>query len=436
MKKIVLLFCLFLCLTAGAAASDGKPVFYLFEVTGIIDAAISDHLVKGIDMAERDGAAAVIIAIDTPGGLMKSMRAIVDRILASKVPVITYVSPKGVRAASAGTFILLASHVAVMAEGTNIGAASPIDLQGNKADEKITNDSIVYIKNLARMKNRNQKWAEKAITENISSSEEDALKEKVIDFIAKDTDELMSKLDGFKVKVGDSEVKLEAAGAAVRPIAMSAKHRFLHGLTDPNIAYILFLVGVYGIIYELAHPGALFPGVAGAISIVLAFIGFDSIPINVAGLILIVLAVALFIAEVFTPTFGALAAAGGVSLGVGSFLLFPARSIDSAWGPSIGVIIFMTLLSVFILGFVLVLIFKAQRRKNIVGKESLIGHRGIAHTAVLAEGVVNVGGEEWNAWSDEQIEPKDIVEVVEAEGLRIKVKKVSKNKTEEKEETK
>lgn len=424
-KKIIYLFFIILFFTINILA---KTEFYLLTASGIIDAAISDYIVKGIEKAEKEEAAGVIIQMDTPGGLMKSMRTIIDKILVSKVPVITYVAPKGARAASAGTFILLASHIAAMAEGTNIGTASPIDFIGNKAAEKITNDSIAYIKNLARLKNRNQKWAEDAIKKNISSSEIEALKQNVIDIVAKDIDELLNKINKKQIEINNKKLTINTENYKIKKIELSAKHKFLHSLTDPNISYILFLIGIYGIIYELAHPGAFLPGVVGAISLVLAFIGFDSIPINAAGIILIILAVIFFIAEAMTPTFGAWTVGGIISLTLGSLLLFPSRKLDSAWAPSYWLIFFMVVLTVVLIGIILVAIIRAHRKKVVIGKESLIGLKGVATTDIFEDGVANIGGEDWQAYSDEKIKARDVIEVIEVNGMKLKVKKIEKNK--------
>ena len=428
MKKMV--FIIMAVLIPFAVFSAGAPEYYVLNVDGIIDAAISDYIVRGIEKAEKKEAAGVIIKMNTPGGLLKSMRKIVDKILDSKVPVISYVGPKGARAASAGTFILMASHVAAMAEGTNIGTASPIDFQGNKAGEKITNDSIAYIKNLARMRGRNQKWAEETITKNISSSEIEAKKEKVIEIIAKDMKSLMKQLEGMKVKTGEKSKALKTADFKLSEIGLSPRHKFLHYLTDPNVSYILFMVGTYGLIYELANPGALFPGIAGGISLMLALIGFDSIPINIAGIILIILGIVLFIAEAMTPTFGALTAGGAISLIIGSVLMFPSRELGEAWAPSWWVIGIMVLLSTAIVGVVLVLIIKSHRLRKSMGKDTLTGLNGVAETEIEESGVVNVGGEEWQAFSDEKIDKRDVIEVVEVHGMKLKVKKIPKKKEE------
>lgn len=428
MRKILFVFFIFIfpILLFGM-----QQEYYVLKVEGIIDAANSDYIVKAIKMAEENEVSGIILQINTPGGLMKSMRTIVDKILESKVPIITYVSPKGARAASAGTFILLASHLSAMSEGTNIGTASPIDFTGNKAAEKITNDSIAFIRNLARMRNKNQKWAEETITKNISSSEIQALELNVIDFIAKDTDDLIKKLDGKKIKINEKDFIFNTKEPKITNIELSGKHKFVHFLADPNLTYILFLVGTYGIIYELAHPGVLFPGVAGAIALVFAFIGFESLPINIAGLILIGLSIALFIAEAMTPAFGSLFIGGIVSLILGSFLLFPSRGIDSVWGPSYWVIGVMVLITTILIGVILAAIIKSMRSKKMISKESMIGLKGVAQTEITPEGgVVNVGAEEWKAYSDEIVQIHEVVEVVEVDGLKMKVKKIPRKKEE------
>ncbi|MCX8093090.1 MAG: nodulation protein NfeD, partial [Candidatus Goldbacteria bacterium] len=299
----------------------------------------------------------------------------------------------------------------------------------NKAAEKITNDSIAYIKNLARIRGKNQKWAEETITKNISSSEIEALKFNVIDFIAKDIDDLIKKMDGKKIKINEKEFVLNTKDAKITNIEMSGKHKFVHFLSDPNLTYILFLIGTYGIIYELAHPGVLFPGVAGAIALVFAFIGFESLPINIAGLILIGLSLALFIAEAMTPTFGALFTGGIITLILGSILLFPSRGIDSAWAPSYWVIGVMVVITTVLIGIILVAIIKSLRSKKMISKESMIGLKGIAETEITPEGgVANVGAEEWKAYSDEKIEAREVVEVIAVDGLKLKVKKIPRKK--------
>jgi membrane-bound serine protease (ClpP class) len=405
-----------------AQPSAAPHTFYMLKVTGVIDASNADYIIKSISRAEADSAAGVILVMDTPGGMMKAMRTIIEKILASKVPVISYVSPKGSRAASAGTYILLASHIAAMAEGTNIGAASPIDLTGNKLSEKITNDSIAYIKNLARLNNRNEQWAEESITKNVSISEVQAKQLKVIDITAKDIDDLMKQADGKKILVNGEPVLISTKGYIIHELDFSARHRFLHLMADPNVAYILFLVGIYGIIFELAHPGVLFPGIAGAISLVLAFVGFESIPVNAAGLILIALAVVFYIAEAMMPAFGSLFIGGTISMIIGSIILFPGR--DMGWAPSYWLIGTMAAVTTAFFAVIVFVVIKAQRKRALTGKLSTVGLKGVAKTDVFESGVVNVGGEEWQAYSEELISTREVIEVLEENGMKLKVKRI------------
>ncbi len=431
-KKLSIILLWVLALTYGGVfAAEKPPVFYGFNVEGVIDAAMSDYLIKGIAEAERENAEGVIINMQTPGGLDKSMRKICEKILASKVPVITYISPKGSRAASAGVFILLSSHVAAMAEGTNIGTAHPVDFQGKSVSEKITNDAVAYIKNLARLKGRNEQWAADAVLKNISSSEVEALKLKVIDVTANSVDELMKKLDLKEVKVDEKKKVIKTGNYVLRDIKPSAKHSFLHMLSDPNIVYVLFLIGIYGLIYELANAGsAVFPGIAGAIALILAFTGFESLPINVAGIVLISMSALLFFLEFMNPSHGTLALGGVISLTLGSFLLFPSRAHGSQWAASYFLIAFMIVLTVGFFVLVVGAAVKALRSRNLMGQKSLVGLRGVAKNSFTDSGVVNVGAEDWMAYSDEKIAERDVIEVMEVNAMKLKVRKVEKQKAE------
>ncbi|MEI7640587.1 MAG: nodulation protein NfeD [bacterium] len=431
MKRLVSVM-LFLILSAATSLVAATPDFYLLKTEGIIDTALVDYITKGIEKAEKDGAQGVILEMQTPGGLDKSMRKIVEKILAAKVPVITYVSPKGSRAASAGAYILLSSHVAAMAEGTNIGTAHPVDFQGKSSSEKITNDAVAYIKNLARLKGRNEKWAAEAVLKNVSISEKEALKIKVIDIIAVDTTALVKQLNEKKIKTSAGEVKLKTLDAKTTPLPMSARQKFIHMLTDPNIVYVLFLIGIYGLIFELANAGTVvLPGIIGAISIVLAFTGFDSLPINTAGMLLIGLALILFFAEMITPAFGALGMGAIVAFILGSILLFPSRALGEEWAVSYMTMWIMIAVTVIFFIFVVAAVLKALRKKSMTGKESMTGLKGVAVTEIGQDaGVANVGGEEWQAMSEEKIAARELVEVLAVEGLKIKVKKIERKKEE------
>ena len=407
-------------------AAVSRPVFITLNVEGIIDAATADYVIKAIELAQKENSSGVLLNMQTPGGLDKSMRKICEKILTSSVPVITYITPKGSRAASAGTFILLSSHVAAMAEGTNIGTAHPVDYQGKTSSAKITNDSIAYIKDLARLNGRNEKWAEEAITKNISSSEITALKEKVIDVTAKDTDELMKKIDGFRVKVNGREKTIITKDYELKAIGMSQKHKFLHYLSDPNIVYVLFILGLIGLIYEIANAGSVvFPGVAGVICLSFAFIGFDSLPINSAGLVLIALAAILFFVEMVNPTYGMLGIAGFISMGFGSILLFPSRALGEDWGASYVLMTVMVLLLAAFCVVVVSAVVKAMKKKSITGVQTLIGLKGVVSSEITeVGGVVNVAAEDWQAQADEKIAAREVVEVLEVNGNKLKVKRI------------
>jgi membrane-bound serine protease (ClpP class) len=414
------------------ATSVAAPVYIELDVSGIIDPATADYLVKGITLAEKENDAGVLIVMQTPGGLDVSMRAICNKILLSKVPVITYIYPKGSRAASAGVFILLVSNIAAMADGTNIGTAHPVDYQGHSASEKITNDAVATIKNWARLRGRNQEWAADAVLKNVSVSEVEAFKLKVIDVIAKDPDNLMKQIDKMKVTVNDKEITLNTQGYELKKVEPTAKYKFLHLLSDPNIVYVLFMIGIYGLIYELANGGTvLFPGIAGAIAIMLAFLGFGSLPIDHTGVILIIIAAILFFLDVMNPTHGALTVGGIISMTIGSLLLFPERSMGEEWAVSYVLIATVVLVTVVFFGIIVAAVVKAMKKKTISGVQSIVGLKGVAVTEInQLGGVANIGGEQWQALSVEDIAAREIVEVLEVKGMKIRVKKIPRKKEE------
>ena len=411
-------------------ATAAGPVFLELDVEGIIDVATADYLEKGIALAEKENDAGVLIVMQTPGGLDVSMRKICGKIFASKVPVITYIYPKGSRAASAGVFILLASHVAAMAEGTNVGTAHPVDFQGHTASEKITNDAVATIRDWARLRGRNEQWAADAVLKNVSVSEIEALKLKVINIIAKDPDNLMKQLDKMKVKVNDREVIISTAGYTLKKVDHTERYKFLHLLSDPNIVYVLFMIGIYGLIYELANGGTvLFPGIAGAIAIMLAFLGFGSLPIDNTGVILIAISAVLFFLDLINPTHGALTVGGIISLTIGSLLLFPSRAMGEEWAVNYLLIALVVGITVLFFVFVVAAVVRAMKKKTISGVQSILGLKGMAVTAInRVGGVANIGGEEWQASSDEDIAAREIVEVLEVNGMKIKVKKIPRNR--------
>ncbi len=403
-----------------------KGIIYHVQLDGIIGAVTSRYLVKAIEKAEEDGVTALIIELDTPGGLDPAMRDIVKAELASEVPIVVYVSPSGGRAASAGAFITLAAHVAAMSPGTNIGAAHPVTLGEKVSDEmkeKVTNDAVAYIKSIAEKRARNAEWAEDAVRKSSSITEKEALKLGVTDLVAEDLKELLIKLDGRKVKLPSGERVLETEGVKVESFPMSFREKFLTRISDPNIAYILFILGFYGLLFEITHPGAILPGVFGALCLVLAFFAFQTLPINYAGVALIVLGIAFFILEVFTPTYGPLTVAGIVSMVLGSTMLIEADIpfLKISWGviiPAVG-----TTAAFFVFGLAMVI--RAMKRKPTTGQKGLIGTVGVARTKVKEEGTVFVHGELWKAISDEPIRKGEKVTVLDVDGLVLKVEKVS-----------
>jgi membrane-bound serine protease (ClpP class) len=397
----------------------------VISVDGVINPVSSDFIGKNIKKAAKRGPEALVIELDTPGGLDSSMRSIVKEIVGSEVPVIVYVAPSGARAASAGVFVTLSAHVAAMAPGTNIGAAHPVGL-GGKMDktiaEKATNDAAAYIKSLAESRGRNAQWAERAVRESISATETEALKDHVIDLVARDLTSLLSDIDGRKVQTAFGERILRTKDARVVREEMGLRFRILNLISDPNVAYILMLLGFYGLFFELTSPGAIFPGVAGGICLILAFYAFQTLPVNYAGLMLIILAIILFILEVKIVSHGALTIGGIIAMLIGSLMLFESP------GPFVRLSIYLILPAVIItalfFSLTISLALKAYRRKPVTGKEELVGMEGIAKTDITGEGgTVSLHGELWSAFSGEPIAKNDRVVVEEVRDLKLKVRK-------------
>lgn len=415
------------CLLIGSYAfsETQKKDVMVITVNGVINPVSSEYISKNIKKANAQKIEALVIELDTPGGLDTSMRSIIKEIIASEVPVIVYVSPSGARAASAGVFITLAAHVAAMAPGTNIGAAHPVAV-GEKMDktmaEKATNDAAAYIKSLAEKNNRNAKWAEDAVRKSISATETEALNQNIIDLISKDLSALLASIDNRKVKTISGERILSTANAKVVREEMSLRQKILSFITDPNVAYMLMLLGFYGLFFELTNPGAIFPGVMGGICLILAFYAFQTLPVNYAGLLLIILAIILFILEIKIISHGVLTIGGVVSMVIGSLMLF-----DSP-GPFMKLSLFLILPAVIVtaLFFTLVisLAYKAYKRKPVTGAEGLVGDEGIASTEITGEnGMASLHGEIWNAYSDEKIAKGEKIVVESVSGLKVKVRK-------------
>ena len=397
----------------------------VITVNGVINPSSAEYIGKSIKKANERKPEALIIELDTPGGLDTSMRSIVKDIIGSEVPVVVYVSPSGARAASAGVFIMLASHVAAMSPGTNIGAAHPVGV-GEKMDktmaEKATNDAAAYVRSLAERTGRNAKWAEDAVRKSISATETEALNQKVIDLVSKDLNTLLSNIDGRKVRTVMGEKTLKTANVNVIREEMSLRHKILNFITDPNVAYMLMLLGFYGLFFELTNPGAIFPGVMGGIFLILAFYAFQTLPVNYAGLLLIILAIILFILEVKIISHGVLTIGGVISMLIGSLMLFESP------GPFMKLSLFLVLPAVILTALfftiVLGLAYKAHKTKPVTGSEGLIGLKGIANADITKEdGMVLLRGEIWSAYSDETISKGEKITVESVTGLKVKVKK-------------
>lgn len=406
-------------------AESDAPKVMLITISGVINPVSAEFIGESIKRSREKGCEALIIELDTPGGLDTSMRNSVKDILASEVPVIVYVSPSGSRAASAGVFLMMAAHVAAMAPGTNIGAAHPVAI-GEKMDktmaEKATNDAAAYIRSLAERRGRNADWAEKAVRKSVSATETQALAERVIDLVTRDLTTLLNDVDGMRVQTVIGERKLRTKGAVFLRQEMDFRHKILSVISDPNIAYILMLLGFYGLFFELTNPGSLFPGVIGGICLILAFYAFQTLPVNYAGLLLIILALVLFILEVKITSHGILTIGGVIAMVIGSLMLF--ESPVPFMKLSLTVVLPAALVTALFFSVTLGLALKAQRRKPITGAEGLIGESGTADTDIGPDGgMVSIHGERWSAYSDEPL-PKGSKIIVDAiSGLKVKVRK-------------
>ncbi|HCO38424.1 MAG: nodulation protein NfeD [Aquificota bacterium] len=386
-----------------------------------------DHIKRSLQKAEKEGGSLFILELNTPGGLESSMREVIQEFQRTPLPVVVFVYPPGGRAASAGAIITLSADVAVMAPGTNIGAATPVQMGGEKMDEamkqKVMQDMLAFVRSIAKEKGRNPEIAEKMVTQAISLTPEEALKERIIDLIATDRKDLLEKLDGRVIKKHGREMVIKAKDLQVVEVGKSLREEFLSIITNPTIAYMLLLIGFYGIFFELYNPGTIIPGTVGIICFLLGLYGLGVIGINWLGLLLILAGILLLILELITPTFGGLAVAGAIALALGSLILI---SPDSPYGDiPISVIATMVILTVGFFLFAGRLGLKAQRRKKMLGAEELIGEQGEAYTDfVRGKGKVFIHGEIWNAISDEPIQKGDTVVVEEVKGMTLKVRKV------------
>lgn len=401
-----------------------KNQVFLIKVDAPITPVVSEFIIKSIDKAADEKAEALIIQLNTPGGLLDSTNAIVIKMLASTVPVVVYVAPSGGRAASAGVFITMAAHIAAMAPTTHIGAASPVTMQGKMdktMEQKAMNDTAAMARGIAEKRGRNAQWAEDAVRKAVSATETEALKKKVIDLVAVDIPALLKDIDGKTVDVVIGKKKLATRDAEVKELPMGFRFRVLEVISNPNIAYILMILGFYGLYFELSNPGSIFPGVAGAICLILAFYALHTLPINYAGLFLIILGISLFIAEAFITSHGVLGIGGAIAMLLGSVMLIdsPAPMLRISWAviiPAVGVSALLFIITVTVA-------VRVYREKPDTGADGLVGMQALAKTDILADGQVFMHGEYWNAWSDEPIKKGEAVTVVSVQGLKVKVVK-------------
>jgi membrane-bound serine protease (ClpP class) len=427
MKKLK--YCLALLtvlLLAGLAAAAIAPrAVYVLRAVGSINPGLTEFIVEGIRQAERENAEALVIELDTPGGLESSMRQIVQGISNAKVPVVVYVYPRGARAASAGVFVTMAADVAAMAPGTNIGAAHPVSVGMGKVDKtmekKLVNDMVAFGRSLAGERGRNADWMEKAVRQSVSIPAAEAVKLKVVDLMADNLEDLLIKINGRKVEVGGKQMVLHTAGVPVKEIPEGLRFRILKYIADPNIAFILMMIGLAGLYFELAHPGVVFPGVIGGICLLLAFFAFQTLPINFIGILLILLAFIFFILEFKITSYGLLSLAGLVSLFLGGMMLFRGGEggVDISWSVLIPTVAIISLFFILVAGIV----FRSHLRQSMTGSAGMVGERGVAYTPLNPEGQVFVHGEYWQAVSDTPIAKGEAVEVVEVVDLKVRVRR-------------
>jgi membrane-bound serine protease (ClpP class) len=384
-----------------------------------------------LEKAISENAECLIIKLNTPGGLLTSTRKIVTDLLESPIPIIVYVSPAGSQSASAGVFITLAANIAVMAPGTNIGAAHPVTLQGAQDSimmEKATNDAAAFIRTISEKRKRNIQWAEDAVIKSVSLTETEALEKNVIDLIAKDINELLKQIDGMQVETSKGTKIIKTKGAEVIYLDMTLAQKLLSILSDPNFAYILLMLGIYGLFFELYNPGAILPGVIGGICLILAFYSLSTLPVNYAGLALIIFAVILFVLEIKVISHGILSIGGIISLVLGSMMLINEESILEAMEISMELIILVAILTAGFFLFAITLAIKAQRKKPVTGAEGIVDETGTAVTDLQPEGEVRVHGEFWKAESqDGEIKKGERIIVTKINNLKLFVKRIDKN---------
>lgn len=412
--------------TRAERPKPGEGRLLRLRLDGPITPVTSEALEAAIDRAEREGYRALLIEIDTPGGLESSMRTIIKRMLSSKVPILTWVAPSGSRAASAGVFVTMVGDVAAMAPGTNIGAATPVNLQGgmdSTMSRKATNDAAAFARTVADQRGRNRVWAERAVREAVAVSDTEAVALGVVDFVASSLEDLLERADGRTWKRHGVSRTLEVAGLPVDTIRVGVRGRLLGVIADPNIAYLLMMLGFYGILFELQNPGAILPGVVGGISLILAFLALSTLPVNYAGIALILLAVVFFLAEIKVASHGLLAVGGIVALVLGSMILYHGEGVRVSWTVIGAATLATTLFFAFIVGAGL----RAQRRPVRSGLEGLIGDRALVIRRLAPAGMVQRGGELWNAVCDSTSEVGSEVVITGADKLTLRVRPVEES---------
>ena len=430
MNKQIGFLLLILFLVVPPAYSKDRVV--VVKISGAINPAVAEYVSHEISQANTEMDALIVLHMDTPGGLDTSMRQIIKKIQKSEVPVASFVAPIGSRAASAGTFITIASHIAAMAPGTNIGAAHPVNMMGGGGDseqaktmeKKVVNDAAAYIRSLAEHRKRNAHWAELAVVNSVSISAEEALKLNVIDLVANDVKALVLAVNGRKVQVITGDVTLKTENLEIIFHEMNPRQKMLDIISNPNVAYILMMVGMVGLYFELSNPGLILPGVIGAISLILAFYAMQTLPINYAGLLLILLGAILFIAEISIMSYGLLSVSGVISIFLGSTMLIdsedPAMQISRAiLYPTLGLTVVLSI-------GIIVLATRTRNLRKLGGMEGMIGETGLVKESLNLHGSVLVHGELWEAESDTQVNEGEMVRVDSIEGLKIKVSKVDK----------